>query len=216
MAAKRFLKAYRRNRLRVDAALLLLLFYGACAVPLDHLDDEYGAIVVDAQTGEPIEGAVMVISWITCSYVGMDSCGGVHSPLEAVSGPDGKISMDGTPWPVWNPLRYPSDFPYLEVRAVGYVPFSSSFPTDPSFDELSEAGIARAVRGGTRRIALSIPEYFDGWRNTTMTPREEYEWRAARPEHVNIRDLAKLQNFRRVLNGQRAEFDLPPVGSTRR
>jgi len=195
----------RRNPIKTTAGALILLAYGACTIPWGARG-QFSGTVVDGEAGEPIEGAVAIVVWTKCFFLAMDACGSPrpHGLREAVTGPDGRFSLDATPSPDWNPFTYLRAWPRIEVHAVGYLPVATGFRSDPAFKGLDNAEFAEAMRHDPR-IALGRPKSAD-----------EMRQRAAQPlfptwNHERSFIMDDAPALERVLNSQRAQLRLPPL-----
>lgn len=83
----------------------------------------YGQItgrVVDAETGQPIEGAVVLVEWtMTKGLPGMTSTQ-PYSVMEVVSGKDGKFRLESVSSPMVNPPR-------ITIYKKGYVAWNNEY-----------------------------------------------------------------------------------------
>ena len=132
MEAQRILTGIRRNPVKAGV-IGLMLAYGACAYPWSA-HGVYSGTVVDRETGEPIEGAVVVVFWTKCRIYEMDGCGVPHTLREAVTGRSGEFSISAVPGIDWNPLTYLKDWPYILVYALDHLPLSQRWVTVPGFE----------------------------------------------------------------------------------
>ena len=99
------------------ALLLFLIFFTAGC---------YGTItgtVVDAETGKPMEGAVVLVEWTKTKGMGLTYTES-YKVIEVVTDKDGKATISG----VFNPLVDPPD---VTVYKKGYVAWNNQyiFPT---------------------------------------------------------------------------------------
>jgi hypothetical protein len=119
------------NILRTLLICLGLLFVTVSSSDDGHaFEKEPTAIVVDAETGEPIEGAVAIAIWRKRSFADRWFEGGTWKVVrveEAISDREGKIFIDGF-WTVWDslwtedkdtPILWRS--PHLTIYKFGYV-----------------------------------------------------------------------------------------------
>ncbi len=95
--------------------LLLCLPLGACAADKGA---ESTAIVIDAESGKPIEGAIALAQWFRAASGGLFEGGmlNLEKAQEAYSDKDGKVNIDG----FWG-LFFFSGKPRLTVYKPGYV-----------------------------------------------------------------------------------------------
>ncbi|MCC7202475.1 MAG: carboxypeptidase regulatory-like domain-containing protein [Nitrospirae bacterium] len=75
--------------------------------------------VLDAETGEPVEGAVVLVEWTKTKGFGLTYTES-YKVIEAVTDKEGKVMISGT----FNPLVNPPD---LTVYKKGYVAWNNKF-----------------------------------------------------------------------------------------
>ncbi len=93
----------KRNLLFVFSLLSALFALSACATPLTYSAEEIHGQIVDAETGQPIEGAVVVAQWVL--FEGGIGHGGHKGRLhiyETVTDKDGRYFI-----PAWGPKAHP-------------------------------------------------------------------------------------------------------------
>ena len=66
----------------------------------------YHGTVVDADTGEPIEGASVTVVWDRSVYITIESAAYFHNARETLTGKDGSFSVDAFPGINWSPFGY--------------------------------------------------------------------------------------------------------------
>jgi hypothetical protein len=114
------------QRRKIALALCALLIYTACSIIPIRTPGTYAGTVVDAQTGAPVEGAVIVVAWQRCHLIEFEGCGAGYSIREAITGPSGQFSIFALPAPDWNPLTFiASREPQFLIYAVEYLPMES-------------------------------------------------------------------------------------------
>ena len=105
--------------------IIILMFTSliSCAHPPFYSAREINAIIVDGETGRPLEGTVVVAQWIYFR-VGLGDSGDARYQLkilEAVTDKEGRFTIPG-----WGPrLRYP--FHYLDDRDPQLSIFKSGY-----------------------------------------------------------------------------------------
>jgi hypothetical protein len=84
----------------MKAVLFVLLLAPGVFATSETQASTFRGKVVDAETGEPLEGAVVIIVWYRPIFVPcMDSCSKFHQATEAVSQSDGTFAIDSSrPW----------------------------------------------------------------------------------------------------------------------
>lgn len=121
--------AARQCILWFAVALLVLLF-----LPSNQVRGAWGADyhgqVVDAETGNPIEGAVVMVEWHKKAIYSMDGGGIFHNARETLTDAEGKFSLDSSEGINWNPLTV-VQAPRIAVFYPGYRPFSANdYPSE--------------------------------------------------------------------------------------
>ncbi len=97
----------------VAATLILLLLATGCY-------GEFSGIVVDATTGKPIEGAVVLVQWTVIKGLPGMTFHKVYKIAESVTDKDGKFATSGT----YNPLV---DAPDIVVCKDGYIAWRNDY-----------------------------------------------------------------------------------------
>lgn len=111
-----------RNTMILLAALAMLMISCAGRIGEKNSEPEPTAIVVDAETGEPIEGAVALAVWWGSMAVGGGFEGGGGIPVarrveETVSDSKGRVYIDD----FWDWHFFDFAYPHLSVYKCGYV-----------------------------------------------------------------------------------------------
>jgi hypothetical protein len=91
----------KRNLLCVLSLLSTLFALAACATPLTYSAKEIHGQIVDAETGQPIEGAVVVAQWVL-SHIGSGHYGKRLYIHETVTDKNGNYVI-----PAWGPKPRP-------------------------------------------------------------------------------------------------------------
>ena len=115
--------------IRSACILVFAVSSGACGTMLWHSAKEINGQVVDAETGKPLEGVIVVAQWVPYRYgIGhaIGHRGAIHS-YEALTDKEGRYAI-----PAWGPKLMPpastiegSD-PNLRIFKAGYEPFSAA------------------------------------------------------------------------------------------
>lgn len=122
--------------------LLILLSFGQVR---EAWGDDYHGQVVDAETGKPIEGAVVVVEWHKKPRVAIGGINYFHNAREALTDADGKFVLDSSPGIDWNPFTYVQE-PRIIVFYPGYRPFTPANPQDVG------------IKGGLSEIAQAFEQ----------------------------------------------------------
>ena len=83
----------------------------------------YHGTAVDADTGEPIEGAAVTVVWDRGLYITIESTKYFHNAKETLTGKDGSFSVDAFPGINWSPFSYISEEPHIVIYKPGYGPY---------------------------------------------------------------------------------------------
>jgi hypothetical protein len=86
---------------------------------------EYHGQVVDADTSQPLAGAVVFVWWEKRPIISMDGPAYFHDAHETVTDADGRFRVSCWRKPDWNPFTYVRR-PFLVVFKPGYEPVSIS------------------------------------------------------------------------------------------
>lgn len=115
-----------------------------CGTTSDVWAQIYRGKVVDAETGQPLEGAVFVIVWYKKPFVTMNGPQDFHSAKEALTDAKGEFLVDGSPGIDWNPFTYIKNDPSIAIFMPGYGPFPvghvKELPTAELEKAMTEAG----------------------------------------------------------------------------
>ena len=88
----------------------------------------YHGTVVDAETGEPLSGAVVTVVWFRRPVVAMDGPEYFHEARETVADAKGAFALDVSPSRDWNPLTYVKRPPWVVILQPGYAPLTGAWP----------------------------------------------------------------------------------------
>lgn len=86
-----------RARPRTTALVLSLVVAGALLVATAHETSAFRGMVVDGDTGEPLERAVVVVVWHRSALVALDSRTVVDKAIERLTGSRGEFSENDSP-----------------------------------------------------------------------------------------------------------------------
>jgi hypothetical protein len=113
--------------------------------------------VVDADTGEPLVNAAVVVVWHTRARIGMDAPRSLHAVRETVTDAAGHFTMAASGGIDWNPLTFVLD-PDVVVYKPGYEPLCPRLAVRRGFRTFAE--LDRDLRAGAtiRLPRLSRPE----------------------------------------------------------
>ena len=109
--------------LRYWFVLLAVAFLFTFGSPTDAMAQTYRGKVVDAETGQPLEGAVFVIVWNKKTAISMNGSRSFHSAKEALTDAKGEFSVNGSPGIDWNPFTYVLGDPRIVIYMPDYGPF---------------------------------------------------------------------------------------------
>jgi hypothetical protein len=95
--------------------------------------------VVDAETGEPIESAVVVVVWHKKPHITMDGPQYFHEAREVLTDAEGKFSVGASPGINWDPFTYVMEDPSIAIFKPGYGPFPTGHVKETSIEETEKA-----------------------------------------------------------------------------
>lgn len=87
----------------------------------------YSGKVVDAETGEPLKGAVIAVIWHKKAILSMNGGWSFHNAKETLTDAEGRFSLDASEGINWNPLTI-VQLPAVIIFQPGYGPLSPSTP----------------------------------------------------------------------------------------
>ena len=112
---------------------------------------DYHGQVVDAETGKPIEGAVVVVEWHKKPRVAMDGINYFHNARETLTDAEGKFVLDSSPGIDWNPFTYILD-PGIIAFYPGYQPFTAAHPEDIG----TKGGLSEIANAFERGVVVKL------------------------------------------------------------
>ena len=122
---------------------LILATIAAAVITCGSTSDTWAQIyrgkVVDAETGQPLEGAVFVIVWYKKPFITMNGPQDFHSAKEALTDAKGEFLVDGSPGIDWNPFTYIKNDPSIVIFMPGYGPFPVGHVKELPTGELEKA-----------------------------------------------------------------------------
>ncbi len=168
------MKIQYKATIRAIALLFLGLFNGGCAFILGY--PSIDVQVVDAKTGEPIEGAVLLAQWTTTTCV-YECSSTNYKVVEKVSDENGRMTVPGV-------YKVGVDAPSVVVYKKGYVAWQHDF----IFPDYKKRTDFRWRDGYVFELELFKPEYsHEGHvrflRNSNSSPisgllNEAFRWEA--------------------------------------
>ena len=176
------------------ALLLTAAILAKTSGSVDACSDYYGGKVISVDTGEPIEGAVVVIEWIKKPILAMDGAMSIHKFEEGLTAKDGSFSLSSCRGIDWNPLTFVHKFPLVAIFSPGYAPWP--IRGDPSLAVNLEEGL---LKNTTVKLA-KLKTTDDIKRFSTPTSIGLFMYPPA----------AKAPLLLRLLNEQRRFAGLPP------
>ncbi len=94
----------------------------ACIVAASLGCGSYHGTVVDAETGEPLAGAVITMIWCRYSIFAMDRVYYFHNAREAVADARGQFAVTAFPGIDWGATTHTESRPEIAINMVGYWP----------------------------------------------------------------------------------------------
>ena len=120
------------------------------------LAGQYHGTVVDADTGQPLAAAAVVVAWSKRPIVHFDGGESFHSVREAVTDAAGRFAVPDSPGIDWNPTTAvrPAD---ILVYKPGYQALAPGVLIDRGFRSMKEVR-QHLKRGGVIRLPKLTPE----------------------------------------------------------
>jgi hypothetical protein len=154
-------------------ALALILLLRLDTAPSAWAQTYHGK-VVDAETEEPVEGAVVVVVWYKKPLITMDGPTYFHDAKEVLTDPKGEFSLDGSPAIDWNPFTYIVKQPWIVIYKPGYGPLTRTYAIKRSLPNMEEAlekgAVVRLPKLKTREEQLDVIQLGLG---VTIVPPEK-------------------------------------------
>lgn len=150
----------------------------------------YHGQVVDADTGKPIEGAVVMVEWHKRAIYSMNGGGIFHNARETLTDTEGKFSLDSSEGINWNPLTY-VQAPRIVAFYPGYRPFTPAYPEDIN------------IQGGLYEIAEALERGAVIKLKRLKTEKELRRFTDRSSVASTIAPYAMLPNLLRLINIQR-------------
>lgn len=172
-----------------------------CISVSDVWAQTYRGRVVDAETGQPLEGAVFVIVWNKKLIVTMNGSRTFHSAKEAMTDEKGEFSVGGSPGIDWNPFTYVVEDPSIAIFMPGHGPFPRGHVREVSPVETEKAmrGTGAVIKLPRLKSQQEMRQYggLGGLGIPSDTPYEK------------IPNLIRLINIHRKLAGVSSELGTP-------
>jgi hypothetical protein len=181
--------AARQNVPWFGVTLMLLLL-----LPFGQVRSAWGAAyhgqVVDAETGEPLKGAVVVVYWLKKAFISMNGGWSFHNVKEAVADAEGKFSVDASEGINFNPFTF-VDTVRVQIWHPGYGPLSNTYPRE--FRDLY--GIEEALLKGA---VVKLPKLKTNEELRKFLPLHFVSGLVPR---IAIPNVTRLENAQRKLAG---------------
>lgn len=185
---------------RLGIVVSLAAIFQGCSVlalpfSVAHARRFYHGEVSDVETGEPIEGAVVVVVWHSFSPFNMERYQHYQRAVETLTDAKGKFSIRDWPGVNLNPFTVIDSKPWIIVFKPGYgaYPWRSLSPPlhgDPE-QRFLEGNIVALPKLKSREELIRFKDLVDlGWINGNW-PRDD------------------IPNLMRLLNEQRQRLELP-------
>ena len=186
--------------LRYWFVLLAVAFLFTFGSPTDAMAQTYRGKVVDAETGQPLEGAVFVIVWNKKTAISMNGSRSFHSAKEALTDAKGEFSVNGSPGIDWNPFTYVVEN-NISIYMPGYGPFPVGHVKEMPRDEIEKAmtGVGAIIKLPKLKTQQEMRRYTGpgDLQISVTTPDEE------------MPNLIRLINIHRKLAGLSSQIGTP-------
>ena len=120
--------------------LVLISLWGCSATAPGDYDPSgtYHGKVVDAETGESLKGAVVVVVWYKKPAISMNGPQYFHKAVEVLTDTDGNFSVDASRGIDWNPGTYLLKKPSFVIFKPGFAAFAQGHGPSRSRKEWKE------------------------------------------------------------------------------
>lgn len=167
----------KRNLLFALQLLCALFTLSACATPLTYSAKEIRSQIVDAETGQPIEGAIVVAQWVL-SHVGSGGYGTRLHVYETTTDKKGSYLI-----PAWGPTPHPplTDLMYRDPQILI---FKSGYEPESLENSKTQTDSVRVSEWDGRVIKLkkprgSLEDYAQRLESMSIgLPSDGKKWRA--------------------------------------
>jgi hypothetical protein len=106
--------------MRAVLALALAVALTSASLPsTSEAGGPWKAQIIDAETGQPVEGVIVLLMWLKMTRSLGGPSGKYHDAEEAVTGPDGRFEVGRRRTFTFNPFTYIQG-PYVTVFKPGY------------------------------------------------------------------------------------------------
>jgi hypothetical protein len=173
---------------------LLLLAFIVVAGALTPLDSEAATFqgqVVDAETGEPLEGAVIVIVWYQrvlfvsdengAVFPCMDSCYAFAEAREVVTDPQGDFTIDLARWGLWSQRTSEIFKPGYRRTGLWSAAGEEPMPKEP------------IIRLSKLKSSKQLHEYWYAFSTCSPDPKDRSRWCVPRDRITNYVRLKELE-----------------------
>jgi hypothetical protein len=107
------------------ATQLLLIAIFLLGAPGAVSAEHYHGRVVEAETGRPLAGAVVVVVWLKDALIRMDGGTTFHEAMEGLTDGDGRFFVPATSARTWNPFTFVRKEPEILI----FKPMYGEWPT---------------------------------------------------------------------------------------
>jgi hypothetical protein len=177
-------------RLTLVTVLLVGLVVGALPAVAAFAAGPYRGRVIDAETKEPLAGAVVLVYWIrNAPAIGHGPAQSFLGAEEALTDDRGEFIVGENPPSNWIPLTWRSP-PNLIIFQPGYGYFPRHFATTPSLPPTGFEGLLEIME--KQPVIFELPR---------LTRRED-RLRAARAVNPLVIPKDKIPNFIRMIDAE--------------
>lgn len=180
----------KSNRILVIGIILLLLliWYGKYLI---YIDGPYSGRVIDTETKEPIEGAVVLVIWDWETFTPGGGVSTYYEAKEAVTDKNGEFVVPRLISLALNPLYYLDEVTHITIFKPGY----GYFPEYQVSPKGTPIGLVRALK---KHPTIELPRL--------KTTEERREKALTGPPGTDVpykkmRDMVKAINEERIYQG---------------
>ncbi len=195
--------------------LFVLTLLSGCSVSeLSTLRSAYHGNVIDAETKEPLERAVVVVAWFKKPLVTMDGPQYYHNARETLTDVEGKFSVDSSPGVNLNPFTRLVEQPRIMIFKPGYGPFpwahvNPNFIT--RFGHQHQLNIPELHQELLNGAIIELPRLKTKAELSRYTGTQEISYCLPREQSSHCVPLERIPNLMRLINIQRKNLGLQPL-----
>jgi hypothetical protein len=166
--------------------------------PAPAIEGQYHGRVVDAESKQPLEGAVVTVIWMKAQLLAMEGVDDFHQARETLTDAEGRFTIDAKPrWTVRS-VRQPK----IIIFKPGYGRYPDMYYSKLSGLDNSTFTATQETLYARRAVTIDLPR---------LRTREEM-LKFASPELHSRVEFEDVPGFLRLMNEYRHGLALEPLG----